>query len=170
MVTFEKIHNDNHSKIFNFLNFRINDHELAEELANDVFVKVHQHLDDYDENISNINTWVYNIAKNVLIDHFRRKKLETISISNFVDDDGYENFVHADNVTPESLMINNQLGINVKSLINSLSKEQSVIMNKFFIEQLSYEEISNELDKPLGTIKATLFRAKELLKEKLSNF
>ena len=169
-LIFNEIHKEYCSKILNYFSFKINDNETAEELTNDVFVKVYEHLDEYDESISKMNTWVFNIAKNVLIDYFRKRKLQTSSMGNYLDDNGDESLVHSDYSNPEKVMVNNELGEQIHLAINSLPKKQSAIMNKFLVEQLSHEEIANLLAIPIGTVKATINRAKEILREKLINF
>ena len=71
MQTFEKIYTENYEGVLRHINMRVQDMSVAEELTNDVFMKVHKHLGDYDETKSAIPTWVRFIANNIVIDHFR---------------------------------------------------------------------------------------------------
>ena len=168
-VTFETIYNEHHTSIYHWINGKIRNVEVAEELANDVFIKVHKHIESYDEEISKVSTWVYNIAKNILIDHLRKKNLPTNSISEMVDDDGNETVFYTDGTNPFGNMVNDELGSAISEAMSTLPDTYKPIADMFFIQELSHEEITKALDVPMGTVKGYIHRAKELLRTKLIN-
>jgi RNA polymerase sigma-70 factor (ECF subfamily) len=170
MTAFNKIYSDHYDKVFSWCKFKIGNHEAAEELASDVFVKVHKHLTEYDENKSSIGTWVMNITKNAIIDYWRTNKQNMVdSISDMTDDEGNETFVHTDYSTPETALQNSELGSAIHEAIQSLPQNYATIADMFFIKELSHDEISTTLNSPLGTVKVGIHRAKEMLRSKLMN-
>ena len=168
-LTIEKLHAEHHQKIFIWINSKIRDKEQAEELANDVFIKAFENLEDYDQNVAKVSTWIFTIAKNLLIDYYRKRKLETTSMNNYVDEDGNELLIHTDNGNPEKEMINNQLGDKIMDAIISLPSNYQTIVDLFLIDQKSYDEIAEHLSIPLGTVKGSISRAKEMLRTRLIN-
>ena len=78
--------------------------------------------------------------------------------------------MHTDYTNPETGYVNEELGNAIETAINSLSNNYATIARKFFLEELSHEEISNDLSIPVGTVKGTISRAKEMLRKRLSNF
>lgn len=169
MITFNKVYNDHHQSIFNWINSKIRNVETSEELANDVFMKVHNNIESYDSEISKVTTWVYNIAKNVLIDHLRKKKLPTNSISDMTDDEGNEMVFFTDGKDAHSTMVNSELGDAINNAMSDLPETYKPVANLFFIQEKSHDEIVNLLDIPLGTVKGYIHRAKESLRNKLVN-
>ena len=172
MLNFNQIYSDNYDEIFIFVQRKVKSKELAEEIVNDVFVNVHKHLNNFDNNKSSLKTWLYNIAKNIVIDNYRKKRIKTYSLDELHDDEKGENKTKFE--TPdkelngiETLIVKEQMNL-VKGIVQSLPIAYRRIANMFFFEQLSYEEISNELDMPLGTVKGKIHRTRELLKKRMS--
>ena len=110
MEDFNKIYNKSHKSILNFILRKVNSQMIAEELTNDVFMKVYNHLENYDESKSAMNTWIMNITSNTIIDYYRKKKLETISLNKDMRDYHGEKTltfidkVHSKDKTPCQLM------------------------------------------------------------------
>jgi RNA polymerase sigma-70 factor (ECF subfamily) len=163
MTNFNKLYNELRPYVFNFIRMKTRDSDLAEDLTNDTMLKVYNNLDKFDEEKGKINTWVVRIANNVLIDHWRKKKLNTTSIDEFVDDEGNNTFHGSDNVTPHSEMVNTQIGEGIEMAFGKLPEKYKELADLFFKKQLSYEEISDELNAPLGTIKANIHRTRKIL-------
>ena len=167
-----KIHNEYYLKLLNFITMKIRSKESAEELTNDVFMKIHDKIDQFDPNKANFNTWIWNIAKNAVIDHWRKVRKDDILLhtSDWVDDNGVEFFMPTDNsLDPQSELINSELGMTIAHAVNSLPNVYRSVADLHLLKQMSYEEVSKTLDSPLGTIKGQIHRAKEMLKERLTN-
>ena len=75
MMDKEKIYRDYHGKVFGYVRSKINSVEDAEDLAADVFLKVYEKLDSFDESRASLSTWIYTITRNTLTDYFRTRKV-----------------------------------------------------------------------------------------------
>ena len=170
MINFNKIYNENHKMILNFIILKTNDIELSKEIANDVFMKIHNNIDRYDETLSSFKTWMYNITKNTVIDFYRKKKLETCSLDvNEFDIENHkilkERAIERNNA--ERIMIANETLRDFENVLNtSLSKSNIDVAKLYYLNQCSYSEIAEMLNIPIGTVKGKLFRIKELLNNK----
>jgi RNA polymerase sigma-70 factor (ECF subfamily) len=178
MENFNQIYSDNHKMVLNFISMKINDSLIAEELTNDVFMRVHKHLNNFDEEKSSMKTWVMNIASNIVIDHYRKSKMNTISIENEMNSKhtyGDNSGTYVSNAwemsrtqsTPISVMINSELGDRLRNEISSLDETHREIADLYFNGQLTYEEIGQRLNQPLGTVKGKISRARKKLQERL---
>ena len=172
MENFNKVYADNHKMVLNFINMKVNEFTTAEELTNDVFMKVYKHLANFDEDKASMSTWVMNIAKNTVIDHYRKAKLETVSVDkeNENGESGYAtwNLLNVANIpTPLNKIIGDEIGDMIQGEISSLDGKYKDVADLFFNEELSYEEIADRLMLPLGTVKGQISRARKKLTEKL---
>lgn len=139
----------------------------ADDLTIEAFGKAFNRLDLYTPNFA-FSTWLFKIASNNAIDFIRRKKKNTISIDQAVGgDDGDEMYMDlkSDGLTPEELSIKEQKIKIMRQVVAKLKPRYRQLVEMRYFEQLSYEEISEKLDLPLGTVKAQLFRARDLLLE-----
>lgn len=163
--------------VFNFLNRGLYfDEETAKDLMIDVFTKVHLKIDSYSSDKSALSTWIHRVTKNTLLDHIKSQvNRETLSIDCFVekssnksDDDNTPKFQIEDknssNDSSELLIREERLN----ALLNALGKMQredyKQALTLFYLEQKSYAEISEQMNLPLGSVKAFLHRAKSSLK------
>lgn len=163
------IYNSYYNKVKTDILCRVKNVETAEDLAAEVFVKINNNLTTFDEAKATIGTWINSITKNLVIDYYRKRKLNAKSMCDLSDDEGKEFLIWTNSTDPETEMINNQLGNIILEAITSLPEIQMNVIDLFMVEQLSHEEISDSLEMPIGTVKATIFRAKEALRNKLSN-
>lgn len=163
------IYNNYYNKVKTDILCRIKNAETAEDLAAEVFVKINNNLSSFDEAKATIGTWINSITKNLVIDYYRKRKLDSKSICDLSDDEGKELVIFSNFKDPETEMINNQLGNIILEAITSLPETQMNVIDLFMVEQKSHEEISDSLAMPIGTVKATIHRAKEALRNKLSN-
>ena len=92
-----KIYEDYHLKVLRYIQSKVNDYHLAEDLCSDVFVKVYEKLDTFDESKASISTWIFTITRNLLIDYYRTRKI-TVEIPDSLT---YEQDIS--DVNPESL-------------------------------------------------------------------
>ncbi len=149
----------------------VHDPSDAEDITIESFGKAFNKLDSYDRKYA-FSTWLFKIATNNCIDFIRKKRLATTSLDEPVENDkGDELYVDfkADVPNPEEKYIKSQRAFSVRSMIEKLDEKYKHLIKLRYYEELSYEEIAVELDIPLGTVKAQLFRAKELLCKLLEN-
>ncbi len=143
----------------------VHDPSDAEDITIESFGKAFNKLDSYDTKYA-FSTWLFKIATNNCIDFIRKKRLQTTSLDepreNDKGDDLYFDF-KAEGLNPEEKFIKNQRAVSVRGTIEKLDDKYKFLIKLRYYEEYSYEEIAEELNIPLGTVKAQLFRAKELL-------
>ena len=135
----------------------------AEDLTIEAFGKAFKNLDQYTPNFA-FSTWLFKIASNNCIDFIRKQKTTLISLDQ--DDHGRENISHtiqSDGPDPEENMIKDQKAVIMREFVDQLKPRYKRLIELRYFREFSYEEIASELELPLGTVKAQLFRAKELL-------
>lgn len=149
----------------------VNNKDDADDLTIEAFGKAFKRLHQYTPTYA-FSTWLFKIASNNCIDFIRRKKMVMFSIDKkFENDEGGElNMdIKADGLTPEEHMVKKQKVTHMHSVVEKLKPRYRVLVELRYFEELSYEEIAEKLDLPLGTVKAQLFRAREFLANILKN-
>jgi len=143
----------------------VHNREDADDLTIEAFGKAFRNLHQYTPNFA-FSTWLFRIATNNAIDFIRKKKNNTFSIDKSFDDgDGgeYKVDLKSDELDPEENLIKKQKGILIKDVVDSLKPRYKELIELRYYQELSYEEISLKLNIPIGTVKALLFRAREVL-------
>lgn len=156
--------------VFN-LTFRIvGNREDAEEAAQDVFVRAYRSLDRF-RGDARFATWLYRIAVNVSLSSARRSRrdLSTSSLSEPEDgDDGLPMQIPDTSANPAERFEQAEFREQVRSLVSALPPIYSAVISMYHIQSLSYDEISEALELPIGTVKARLFRARAALRNLVS--
>lgn len=136
----------------------------AEDLTIESFGKAFNLLDNYTGKFA-FSTWLFKIATNHCIDFIRKqKKLTLLSIDEGSDDDILPSqYIISENPDPEEKMIWQQKGELLNDFIKRLHPDYQIIIKMKYFQGYSYIEIAEELEIPLGTVKARLYRSKELL-------
>ncbi|MHB8261128.1 MAG: RNA polymerase sigma factor [Bacteroidia bacterium] len=152
---------------FMLLRMVYNNADNAEDLTMEAFGKAFKHLDRYTTNFA-FSTWLFKIASNNAIDFIRHNKAQrgTLSLNKAVDNEGGNelgDFVRTVDLNPEDIVIRRQNIDNIRSIIEKLKPNYREIVEMFYIEELSNEQISKRVDLPVATVKVRLFRARELL-------
>lgn len=148
----------------------VRDPETARDLAQETFVKAFGALRTFDRSYT-FSTWLYKIARNACIDHFRRSKLETYSLDAPIRtrEGEMEREIESPIHTPERFLLLKERGRLIAEAIEGLPDKYREVIHMRHTQELPYEEIATILDVPLGTVKARLFRARELLKKRLKS-
>ena len=137
----------------------------AEDLTIEAFAKAFKNLHRFKKDYT-FSTWLFRIATNNSIDFIRKKKLETTSLESSYTDDSGEDIridVEDNNLNPQERAIKTQKVQLIQMFVTQLPAKYQRLVKLRYFEELSYEEIAKELEAPLGTIKAQLHRARELL-------
>ena len=156
--------------IYNLIFRMIRNKEDVEDLTQEAFIKAFNSLDKFDKQFS-FSTWLFKIATNNCIDYLRKKKLNTFSIDKELgsEDDDYQFEIPDNERTPDkNLMEDERKKILEEAIENLPSKYKSVILLRHRDEK-DYEEIAKKLKLPLGTVKAHIFRGRELLNKYLKD-
>lgn len=143
----------------------IHNHDDAEDLTIEAFGKAFRKLHTYTPNYA-FSTWLFKIATNNGIDFLRKKRLKLLSIDDPLEKNGEQDFsnnLKSSALDPEERYIRQQRKLIMRTLLNKLSDKYRIMIELRFFEELSYQEIAEQLSLPIGTVKAQLFRAKELL-------
>ena len=143
----------------------------AEDLTIEAFGKAFKNLEQYTPDYA-FSTWLFKIASNNCIDFIRKKKKKTLSINeNFGDqkDSEFANNIPSETLDPEEKIIKSQKIKLMRNVVEKLKPHYRNLVILRYFKEYSYEEISRELDLPLGTVKAQLFRAREFLYNILKN-
>jgi len=162
--SYKKLVDKYNRPIFFHIRKMIREQEMVEDLVQEVFIKAFKNLSSYSNEFA-FSTWLYRIATNHTIDYLRKKKLHTFSISDPIKTrDGEMEVQLPDNsfATDAPIIKSERKAIVQNAIINLPEKYRKVIQMRH-MEELSYDEIAVELDLPLGTVKAHIFRARELL-------
>ncbi|MEZ4886061.1 MAG: sigma-70 family RNA polymerase sigma factor [Chitinophagales bacterium] len=151
----------------------VNNKDDAEDLTIEAFGKAFNNLQKYSPDYA-FSTWLYRIAINNCIDFIRKKRLETFSLDEPMDSDGEDGSgatrdVQSSVLDPEEEIIKKQRILLMRNVIEKLNSKYRRLIELRYLKELSYQEISETLNLPLGTVKAQLFRAKELLHNILQN-
>ena len=139
----------------------------AEDLTIEAFAKAFKNLHRFKKDYT-FSTWLFRIATNNAIDFIRKKKLQTYSLNTSFKDDSGENVtidVLDGNLTPDEEAINQQKIELVQMFVTKLPTKYQRLVRLRYFDELSYDEIAKTLEAPLGTIKAQLHRARELMYE-----
>ncbi|MDB5226877.1 MAG: sigma-70 family polymerase sigma factor [Bacteroidota bacterium] len=138
--------------------------EDAEDLMIESFSKAFDHLDQYSPEYA-FSTWLYKITSNTCIDFLRKKKIDKVSLEN---NDGtvLDNLDFITGTNPELDLIKSQRIDKMQHAVSTMDEIFSRVIALRYFKEYSYEEISEELGIPIGTIKVQLHRAKKLLQNK----
>lgn len=140
----------------------------AEDLTIEAFGKAFKKLDQYTPTHA-FSTWLYKIATNNCIDFIRKKRAKTLSIDEEFGESGYKIELPAKTLSPEEKAIKDQKIELMRRVVKFLKPRYKTLIELRYFKEYSYDEISKEVGIPLGTVKAQLFRAKELLFEMLKD-
>lgn len=142
----------------------VNNKDDAMDITVTTFSKAFENLDKYRPDFA-FSTWLFRIATNGSIDFIRKKKIQTTSLDSFKDSDGEDKIyeIKSDVLNPEESSIKKQQTEQLKEIIDRLPNRYKTLIILRYFDELSYEEIAQQLDLPLGTVKAQLFRGRDLL-------
>jgi RNA polymerase sigma factor (sigma-70 family) len=138
----------------------------AEDLTIEAFGKAFKRLPSFNPEYA-FSTWLFRIASNNAIDFIRKKKKSaTLSLDQDDDDESSIAFdVQSKELNPEQELVKGQHIEEMHKLIDALKPKYKKLVELRYLSELSYDEIADEMDLPLGTVKAQLFRARELMFE-----
>ncbi len=160
---FASLMNRYRDSIYYMLLKMVNNPYDADDLTIEAFGKAFRNLDSYTPKFA-FSTWLFKIATNNCVDFIRKKQLSPTPLD-YVQDitDGPTVNIQSDLPDPEESLINHQKIATLKDIVSQLKPRYKSLIELRYYKEYSYEEISNELNLPIGTVKAQLFRAKTLL-------
>lgn len=173
-MTFNEIYKKHYRQVYNAIKKIVKNDLDAEELTNEAMIRVHKNLGSYNEDLSKLSTWIFNIAKNAAIDFIRKKRLNTVALEDVAthhsdpsDNYGIDHLfaIKSTENNPEELMVENEVRRTMYEQFSTLNQNDQLVATLHYFDGLSYEEVSNELGLPLGTVKAKIHKARVRLME-----
>jgi len=141
----------------------VNNRSDAEDLTLEAFGKAFKNLHQYSPTYA-FSTWLFKIASNNCIDFLRKKKGTFVSFENNEQNESGEQIkIPSKEPNPEEKLIRQQKAILLRKVVRRLKPRYQKLVELRYFNEFSYEEIAKELNLPLGTVKAQLFRAREML-------
>lgn len=154
--------------IHNLILRMVHDRALAEDLAQETFLKAFSHLHRYDPRFK-LSNWLLKIAHNTAIDHLRRRRLPMISLDSPIRDERAAVETLADPTTPrpDERLAHAEVAAELGRAVRQLRPEYREAVVLRYHEDLSHEEIADIMGVPVGTVKSYLFRARAELADRL---
>ena len=146
--------------VFHVVNRLIDNQEDAEDICQEVFILVHKTIGKFRFE-SKLSTWIARIAYVTAINYLRKYR------KNKTTDSQIDHF-HFTDENPQNLLSKKEESNYVNMLINQMPEQYKTVLTLYHLNEFSYQEIEEITQMPEGTIKSYLFRARKLLKEKLS--
>jgi len=138
----------------------VSDKEEADDISQEVFLKIYKALDRYNPEYK-FSTWSVKIATNYCVDILRKKKYDSVPLEEI-------EATCASRDTPEARYISKEKRERIRKAVNELPEKYKVLIIMFHENGLSYDEMSKILNEPMTIIKNRLYRARLMLKDKLS--
>jgi RNA polymerase sigma-70 factor (ECF subfamily) len=160
--------------VFSLVYRMVRDRTLAEDLAQEAFVRAFNAISSYKSSYK-FSNWILKIANNHTIDHLRKKRLDTVSIDGSPNATTGEEMsrtrlvIASEEESPQEYVENRELGGHIEEAIGTLRDEYRTAILLRHVEGYAYEEIAEIMEVPLGTVKTYIHRARGELKERLSH-
>jgi len=168
---YKQLMNRHQQAVFHIVFKIVRNNDTASDLVQETFMKAFASLATYRAEYK-FSTWLYRIGANCAIDYLRKQRIRTLSLDSPAQTaDGEMEFEIADeSFNPERDLLNHEKRISINDAIDELPEKYRLVIIYRHKDNKTYEEISEVLDVPIGTVKARIFRARELLKKKLRPF
>jgi RNA polymerase sigma-70 factor, ECF subfamily len=180
ITAFNEIVSRYKNKIYNYIYRMVGNGEDAEDLTQEVFVKMYVALDSF-RSQSSLSTWLYRIAGNLCIDSHRKKSRRDAGFGGAItsldepfshssSEDAHTREVSDITFEPSKVLASQEMDKQIQEALAKLPEKMRTVVVLHDIEGLHYEEIASVVDCPLGTVKSRLFNARSLLREHLSAY
>ena len=160
---YTSVYNAYIDKIYSFIFFKVSTHEEAEDITSDVFLRAWQYITSSDRDVKNLNAFLYQIARNAVIDYYRSKsRVEIVrdeDIMKNIEDQQQQRLLKEIDVHSDFEK--------VEKIIKTLKDEYKDVVLLRYVEELSISEISNVLNKSKGSVRVLIHRAIKLIKDEV---
>lgn len=144
--------------IYRFIMMKVSNEQIAQDLTQDVFLRIWQHLVDQKQML-NFRAFIFRVARNTVIDHYRQSHKETLPLEQA------EDLADENKATEKELAIKFEIS-QLLEVLQTLKPEYQEILTLRFVEDMSFDEIAEVLQKDKNNIRVTLHRALSQLKQK----
>ena len=165
---FHKLFNQYHDTLFRFIVYRVHDDDLAQDIVQDTLMKLYTHKHYY-RDLAKFSTWIYTIAGNLAKTELRRKKRHKVTNLSHMSRDEKEYQLPSVEPETDDTVQGHFAEKEIQKAIQELPLHFRTVVIMRDIQELSYEEISNILNVPLGTVKSRINRGRLELQGELKD-
>jgi RNA polymerase sigma-70 factor, ECF subfamily len=160
---FEQIYDIYSGKIYRFIYFKVSSREIAQDLTSDCFLKTFEHFIERSAELVNIRAFLYRVARNLVIDHYRGKDKEPLKLNEAID------YIVEDLHEKIELQVDREKDLQqvATSLLNLKAEWQELILLRY-VEDYSIAEVAEIINKKPGTVRVALHRALQTLKREIA--
>lgn len=162
--TFEELVRRYRRPIVSYVYRMLNDYDGSLDVTQEVFIKVYKSLERYSSDYK-FSTWLYRIAHNAAIDHIRKRSGKEQSLETESSEGTYQLQIESSRPTPEQDRERSEWRTEIESVVKCLPSAYRELIVLRHAKDLSYGEIAEVTNLPLGTVKNRLFRAREMMRE-----
>ena len=162
-LAFQQLVEAHGKNVYNIALFTLNDDSLAEDAAQDAFIRIYRGLETF-RGQAKLSSWVYRIVKNVCYGYLKKRPLVPL------DDSDDQSLTKDANPGPEEAYLAGEKHRAVRQAVDQLPRQQKMAIILYYFHQRSYEEVAGIMEQPLGTIKSHIHRAKVILTTALGRY
>lgn len=169
-TNYDKIVESYKNRVFGMAYKFTNDYDETQDLAQEVFLKIYRQIKNF-RGESKLSTWIYRISINTCLDWKKKKeRLKSINFSNMVSEENKEQNIDLPdtNLMPDEKLIKDEHQKEIHDMIYELSDKYKTVLIMYHFNEMTYQEISKALDIPERTVETRLYRARRMLKERIS--
>jgi len=179
---FDHIYNKYYEYLERYCFFRVYDKEVAKDLAAEILTKVYLNIQKYNKDYT-FNAWLWSIARNHVIDYCRNESKSALNsntklriVKKVYSDEVNTGFISDDQIVSKDIDVYENKDLLkskrefISGLLKSMTERERLILTHYYFDDMSYDEIASKLDLNLSTMKVTLKRAKEKLRDKITGF
>lgn len=167
---YDKIVDSYKNRVFGMAYKFTNDYDETQDLAQEVFLKIYRQIKNF-RGDSKLSTWIYRISVNTCLDWKKKKqRIKSINFSNMVNEENKDQTIDIkdDSPMPDEIILQDEDQKIVHDLIYQLSDKYKTVLIMYHFNEMSYEDIANSLNIPQRTVETRLYRARRMLKDKIS--
>jgi RNA polymerase sigma-70 factor (ECF subfamily) len=166
----DEIYRKYYPNILNLIRIKIGNLQDAEDITTEIFIKIARFIHTFNDDLALFPTWVYNVSMSVLRDWLRTNHQKKYPLtSTFIDKDGNQTFNFKSFEKTDDLVLKSEINERIIKAFRNLKSNYRKIAILFFIRDLNYNEISIELNLPIGTVKGMISRCRKMLKTELND-
>lgn len=166
--TLEKIYDDYHQDLYNFIFYMVKNKQTTEDLVQEVYIRIFRSYYKF-RGESNEKTWIFSIARHVTIDYFRSQTRRRKRISEFFDWNKKGDFIPDENLLPEDIVIKNEHVKQIYKLLDRCTIDQRSVLILRFLQSFSIKETADALQFSISKVKTTQHRALKMLRQSMPN-
>lgn len=152
-----RLYDDYSYSLFGVINQIVKDNKIAEDILQETFIKIWEKIERYDSSKGRLYTWMLNIARNSSIDYIRSKHYKKSTKVQSID-----NIVGKSQPATNTI---NENTIGVGEMVDNLDPKYKILIDRVYFKGYTQQEVSDEMNIPLGTVKTRIRSAIKQLKE-----